>query len=156
MTARGTDWSLALVVSLLFATGVLDTWFAGDEGEAWVFAAHGIAGAALAMLLVWKLRGSGSAGCRPAAAGTAARSPASLVLGLVAATCCRAGLWQHVRPARTLAGYSVIAVAHRCSAPCSTRGRLLHLGLRAKRPRRRDIVEAAPAARGAPRSAGAG
>ena len=48
MTPRGTDWSLALLVSLLFASG-LATWFSGDEGSAWVFAAHAIAAGALAL-----------------------------------------------------------------------------------------------------------
>ena len=42
MTPRGTDWSLALLVTLLFASG-LATWFSGREDDAWVFAAHGIA-----------------------------------------------------------------------------------------------------------------
>ncbi len=55
MTARATDWSLALLVGLLFATGVM-TLFAGRHGDAWVFAAHGVGGFALAGLVGWKLR----------------------------------------------------------------------------------------------------
>ncbi|MGI8512555.1 MAG: molybdopterin-dependent oxidoreductase, partial [Solirubrobacteraceae bacterium] len=55
MTPRGTDWSLALLVGLGFTTGLL-TLFAGTPGGAWIFAAHTIGGAALAVVLVWKLR----------------------------------------------------------------------------------------------------
>jgi DMSO/TMAO reductase YedYZ molybdopterin-dependent catalytic subunit len=55
VTPRGTDWSLALLVALGLATG-LSTWFAGSRDSAWVFAAHAALGAALALVLVWKLR----------------------------------------------------------------------------------------------------
>jgi DMSO/TMAO reductase YedYZ molybdopterin-dependent catalytic subunit len=55
VTPRGTDWSLALLVALGLATGVA-TWFAGSPQSAWVFAAHAAGGAALALVLVWKLR----------------------------------------------------------------------------------------------------
>jgi DMSO/TMAO reductase YedYZ molybdopterin-dependent catalytic subunit len=55
MTPRGTDWGLALVVALLFATGMASL-FAASEGSAWVFAAHDVLAFALAGLLVVKLR----------------------------------------------------------------------------------------------------
>jgi len=55
VTPRGTDWSLALLVALGLGTG-LSTWFAGSPHSAWVFAAHAAGGAALALVLVWKLR----------------------------------------------------------------------------------------------------
>ena len=55
VTARATDWGLALLVGLLFATGVV-TFFAGQRGDAWVFGAHGVGGFALAGVLGWKLR----------------------------------------------------------------------------------------------------
>jgi DMSO/TMAO reductase YedYZ molybdopterin-dependent catalytic subunit len=55
VTARATDWGLALLVGLLFATGVM-TFFAGQRSDAWVFAAHGVGGFALAGVLGWKLR----------------------------------------------------------------------------------------------------
>ena len=55
VTARATDWGLALLVGLLFATGVM-TFFAGQQGDVWVFAAHGVGGFALAGVLGWKLR----------------------------------------------------------------------------------------------------
>src|SRR3954454_21276791 len=55
MTPRGTDWGLALVVALLFATGMASL-FAASPGEAWVFVAHDILAFALAGLLVVKMR----------------------------------------------------------------------------------------------------
>jgi DMSO/TMAO reductase YedYZ molybdopterin-dependent catalytic subunit len=55
VTPRGTDWSLALLVALGLGTG-LATWFAGSPQSAWVFDAHAAGGAALALVLVWKLR----------------------------------------------------------------------------------------------------
>jgi hypothetical protein len=55
VTPRGTDWSLAFVVTLGFVTGVL-TVFAGGRSDAWVFAVHGIAGTSLGLLLGWKFR----------------------------------------------------------------------------------------------------
>src|SRR4029079_3826823 len=55
VTPRGTDWSLALLVALGLVSG-LATWFAGSPGGAWVFGAHAVAGSALALLLVFKLR----------------------------------------------------------------------------------------------------
>jgi len=55
VTPRGTDWSLALLVTVGVATG-LATWFAGSPQSAWVFAAHGALGTALALVLGWKLR----------------------------------------------------------------------------------------------------
>jgi DMSO/TMAO reductase YedYZ molybdopterin-dependent catalytic subunit len=55
MTPRGTDWGLALVVALLFATGMASL-FAASPGEAWVFVGHDILAFALAGLLVVKMR----------------------------------------------------------------------------------------------------
>src|SRR5947199_6166282 len=55
MTPRVTDWTLAACVGLALATGVasLD---AGTPGLRWLFALHGIAGLALALFLIGKLR----------------------------------------------------------------------------------------------------
>ena len=75
---------MALLVAFLFATGVM-TLFAGQRGDAWVFAAHGVGGLALAGVLGWKLRRVWRRLAQPArwdrrtAAGTGA-------LALVAAT----------------------------------------------------------------------
>jgi DMSO/TMAO reductase YedYZ molybdopterin-dependent catalytic subunit len=55
VTARGTDWGLAALLALLVATGVL-TLFAGSPHDAWVFDAHDALGAAIALLVVVKLR----------------------------------------------------------------------------------------------------
>ena len=55
MTPRATDWTLAALVSIGFATGGL-TLYAGARADAWVFVLHGVAGIALAGVLVWKLR----------------------------------------------------------------------------------------------------
>ena len=55
MTPRGTDWGLALVVALLFATGMVSL-FAASPDDAWVFVAHDVLAFALAGLLVVKMR----------------------------------------------------------------------------------------------------
>lgn len=55
MTARLTDWSLALCVGVAFATGLVGN-DAGRPEQWWVFALHGIAGLALALFLIGKLR----------------------------------------------------------------------------------------------------
>jgi DMSO/TMAO reductase YedYZ molybdopterin-dependent catalytic subunit len=55
VTPRGTDWGLALVVALLFATGMASL-FAASPDEAWVFVAHDVLAFALAGLLVVKMR----------------------------------------------------------------------------------------------------
>jgi DMSO/TMAO reductase YedYZ molybdopterin-dependent catalytic subunit len=55
MTPRGTDWSLAFLVGLLFTTGVLSL-ISGRTSDAWVFVLHGIGGFALAAVVTVKLR----------------------------------------------------------------------------------------------------
>jgi DMSO/TMAO reductase YedYZ molybdopterin-dependent catalytic subunit len=55
VTPRGTDWGLALVVALLFATGMVSL-FAASPDDAWVFVVHDVLAFALAGLLVVKLR----------------------------------------------------------------------------------------------------
>jgi DMSO/TMAO reductase YedYZ molybdopterin-dependent catalytic subunit len=55
MTARLTDWSLALCVGLALATGLVGN-TVGRPGFRWVFALHGIAGLALALFVIGKLR----------------------------------------------------------------------------------------------------
>jgi len=55
MTPRGTDWTLAFLVALLFTTGMLSL-VSGAEGDAWVFGLHGVGGAALGFVTGWKLR----------------------------------------------------------------------------------------------------
>lgn len=55
MTARSTDWSLAALVGLLFGTGLLSL-VSGDDRSAWVWGLHSIGGAALGLVVGWKLR----------------------------------------------------------------------------------------------------
>lgn len=55
ISPRLTDWSLALCVGVAFATGLAGD-DAGRPGQRWVFAVHGIAGLALALFLIGKLR----------------------------------------------------------------------------------------------------
>jgi DMSO/TMAO reductase YedYZ molybdopterin-dependent catalytic subunit len=55
VTPRGTDWGLATVVALLFATGMVSL-FAASPDDEWVFVAHDVLAFALAGLLVAKMR----------------------------------------------------------------------------------------------------
>ena len=55
MTPRSTDWTLAALVGVLLATGLL-SFVSGRTQDAWVFTAHGIGGAALGLVTGWKLR----------------------------------------------------------------------------------------------------
>src|SRR5258708_1526090 len=55
MSPRLTDWTLALTGALAFATGVVSL-FSGRPDQWLVFAAHGVAGLWLALLLWGKLR----------------------------------------------------------------------------------------------------
>lgn len=55
MTPRGTDWSLAFLIALLFTTGMLSL-VSGRTSDAWVFTLHGIGGGALGLVTGWKLR----------------------------------------------------------------------------------------------------
>ena len=136
MTARGTDWSLALLVSLLFASG-LGTWFAGDESDAWVFAAHGIVGASLAILLVWKLRRVWRRIVRPDLWDRRTVSSAAALL-LVTATVVSGWLW--VSAGSLYAGGFSVLFWHAALGGVLTLAVLIHLLLRAKRPRRRDLA----------------
>src|SRR5947209_1445881 len=55
MKPRLTDWSLALCVAIAFVTGLMGD-DAGRPGLWWIFALHGVAGLALALFLIGKLR----------------------------------------------------------------------------------------------------
>jgi len=55
MPPRRTDWTLALCMGLAFATGLAGNLIGRPEGR-WVFALHGMAGFALALFLIPKLR----------------------------------------------------------------------------------------------------
>jgi len=55
LAPRLTDWTLALCVGIAFATGLAGN-LTGRSGDQWVFVLHGIAGFALVLFVVPKLR----------------------------------------------------------------------------------------------------
>jgi hypothetical protein len=128
VTPRGTDWSLALLVAAGVVTG-LATWFAGAPGSTWVFAAHAIAGASLALVLVVKLR---RVLPRLAPASAAA-------LGLVAVVLATGLVWSNAGTF-SLGGYSLL-VWHGALGGALAALVLTHALARAKRPRRRDLAD---------------
>jgi molybdopterin-dependent oxidoreductase-like protein protein len=124
------------LVSLLFGTGLL-SWFSGDEDNRWVFAAHAAGGGALAILLGWKLRRVGRRVLHP---GTWDRrtSAGLAVLAFVALTLLSGWIWSTFG-ALDLAGYNLLAW-HTLLGALLTVAVAVHLGIRAKRPRVRDIA----------------
>lgn len=136
MTPRGTDWSLALLVGLGFTTGLL-TLFAGTPGWAWIFAAHAIGGAALALVLVWKLRRIAGRIAAPARWDRATVF-GLLALGLVAVTLGSGWLWASGITGY-LAGYNLIAW-HFALGFVLGAIVLWHAAKRARRPRARDLA----------------
>ena len=150
MTARATDWGLALLVGLLFATGVM-TFFAGQRGDAWVFGAHGVGGFALAGVLGWKLRRVWRRLARPArwgrrtAAGTAA-------LALAAATLL-SGLGWSSGVELSAVGYNLLGW-HFALGLVLTIAVAVHAVVRAKPLRRRDLAGRRQFIRGAAVAAG--
>ena len=135
MTPRGTDWSLASLVALGFATGAL-TLFAGAPGDAWVFAIHGVAGVAVVLVLVWKLR---RVRPRLAPARWERRTVAGAAALVLVLTALGSG-WAWSSGARLFpAGYSLLAW-HGALGAALTVIVLTHALMRAKRPRRRDVA----------------
>jgi len=135
VSPRGTDWGLALLVAVLVATGVL-TWFSGEKGDAWVYATHGVAGGALALLLVWKLRRV--AGRLRLPRWDRRTAFGAVALTLVAATLASGWIW--ITAGRVdLAGYTLLAW-HTLLGGLLGAAVAVHLVLRAKRPRARDVV----------------
>ncbi len=137
MTPRGTDWGLALLVALGLVSG-LATWFAGSPGGAWVFAAHALAGTALALLLLFKLRR-----VLPRIGARARRDPRTLrgllALGLVLAVLVSGFVWSTAGSVG-VGGYSVL-VWHGWLGAILAVVVLSHARLRAKRPRGRDLTD---------------
>jgi hypothetical protein len=105
VTPRGTDWGLALPVALGLASGPA-TWFAGSPDGAWVFGARALAGLALALLLVFKLRW-----VLPGVGSRARRDPRTLrgllALGLVLAVLVSGTVWSTAGRV-AVAGYTVL------------------------------------------------
>lgn len=136
MTPRSTDWGLALVVGLLFATGVM-TLFAGQQGDAWIFALHGAGGFALAAVLSSKLRRVWRRLVDPARwdRGTAAGAAAVTV---VAATLL-SGLGSSSGARLSAAGYNLLNW-HFALWVVLTIAVAVHAVVRAKPLRRRDLA----------------
>jgi len=136
VTARGTDWSLALLVALLVATGLI-TAFAGTSGSAWVFALHGALGFGVVVVLVWKGRRVWRRVADPArwdgrtGFGLLA---AALVLGALAS----GFLWSGGADVR-LGGFGLLNWHWALGAALGLLV-LVHALLRAKRPRVRDVT----------------
>jgi DMSO/TMAO reductase YedYZ molybdopterin-dependent catalytic subunit len=137
VTPRGTDWGLALLVALGLLSG-LATWFAGSPGGAWVFGTHALAGIALALLLVFKLRR-----VLPRVGGRARRDPRTvrglLALGLVLAVLVSGTVWSTAGRVG-VAGYAVL-FWHGVLGAVLAVVVLAHARVRAKRPRGRDLVD---------------
>jgi hypothetical protein len=127
VTPRGTDWSLAGLVALGLVSGVL-TWFAGAPGDAWIVFAHAVAGAALAALVVVKVR---RVARRLAGSG-------GVALGLVAAVLVSGAVWS-TAGAGAVAGYTVL-FWHGALGAVLGLGVLSHARVRAKPLRARDVA----------------
>jgi DMSO/TMAO reductase YedYZ molybdopterin-dependent catalytic subunit len=137
VTPRGTDWGLALLVALGLVSG-LATWFAGSPGGAWVFGVHAVAGTALALVLVFKLRR-----VLPRVAVRARRDRRTLrgllALGLVAAVLVSGIVWSSAG-SLGLAGYTLL-FWHGALGAALALVVLAHARTRAKRPRGRDLTD---------------
>ena len=128
MTPRGTDWTLALLVGLLVASGVA-SWFVGSSG--WAVAVHDVAGLALVGVLVFKGR---RVFARPP---RLKRGTGVVAGGLVVAALLSGMLWSGGANLR-VAGYSGLAWHIALGAVLGV-AVLVHAVARAKRPRRRDL-----------------
>jgi DMSO/TMAO reductase YedYZ molybdopterin-dependent catalytic subunit len=136
VTARGTDWGLAVLVASLIATGVL-TLFAGGSEDAWVFAAHDVLGVTIALLLVVKLRRVWS---RLALARLEARSWAGALGAVLAAAALVSGwLWSY-GATPNLGGYSLLGW-HDALGALLLLVVVAHMVLRAKPLRARDVAQ---------------
>lgn len=137
MTPRGTDWSLALLMALGLASG-LATWFAGSPGDAWVFGAHALAGLALALLLVFKLRR-----VLPRVRARTRRDPRTvrglLALALVLAMLVSGILWSSAGAIRA-GGYTLL-FWHGSLGVVLAVVVLAHARIRAKPVRSRDLAD---------------
>ena len=137
VTARGTDWGLALLVGLGLVSGVA-TWFAGSPGGAWVVGVHAVAGTALALVLVFKLRR-----VLPRVGARARRDPRVLpglvTLALVLAVLVTGVVWSTAGRA-ALMGYTVL-FWHGVLGALLAVVVLAHARVRARRPRGRDLTD---------------
>jgi DMSO/TMAO reductase YedYZ molybdopterin-dependent catalytic subunit len=137
VTPRGTDLGLALLVSLGLVSGVA-TWFTGSPGGAWVFGAHAVAGIALVLVVVFKLRR-----VLPRLGSRARRDPRTLrglvALALVAGVLASGIAWSSAGRV-AVAGYTVL-FWHGVLGALLALVVLAHARVRAKRPRGRDLTD---------------
>ena len=132
MTPRGTDWGLALLVAGLFASGLVG-YFSGEPHDAWAIAVHDAVGFVLAVFVAVKLR-------RVWQRLRERLPPSGLVATvLVALTLVTGWLWA-TGANGDLAGYSVL-VWHSALGAFLFLGVAVHLAMRAKRPRMRDVTD---------------
>jgi DMSO/TMAO reductase YedYZ molybdopterin-dependent catalytic subunit len=150
VTARATDWGLALLVGLLFVTGVM-TLFAGQTGDAWVFGAHGVGGFALAGVLGWKLRRVWRRLAQPARWDRRTVAGAGALV-LVTATVLSGLAWSSGLEL-SAGGYNLLGW-HFALGVVLTIAVAVHAVLRAKPLRRRDLAGRRQLLRGAALAAG--
>jgi DMSO/TMAO reductase YedYZ molybdopterin-dependent catalytic subunit len=132
MTARGTDWGLAALVAALFASGLVG-YFSGEPHDAWAIGVHDAVGFVLAVFVVVKLR-------RVWQRLRSQLPPSGLTATLFVALALVTG-WLWASGANgSLAAYSVL-VWHTALGAALALGVAVHLVLRAKRPRVRDVTD---------------
>ncbi|HWQ13923.1 MAG TPA: molybdopterin-binding oxidoreductase, partial [Roseiflexaceae bacterium] len=105
MSARVTDWSLALVVAVAFGSGLLSL-VSGRPEDWWVFVLHGVAGLWLLPLTTWKLWRVWPRLIRPAAWDR--RTPLGVVALLVVLLTLGSGIWWASGGELVLAGYNLL------------------------------------------------
>jgi DMSO/TMAO reductase YedYZ molybdopterin-dependent catalytic subunit len=136
LPARLVDWGLAALVAALVATGVLML-FAGSTSDAWVYAVHDTVGVAIGVLLVLKLRRVWSR------ISTVARWERGSVVGVLGAAAAIAalscGLLWSDGATFNLAGYSLLSW-HDALGVLLAIAVAVHMWIRAKRLRRRDLA----------------
>jgi DMSO/TMAO reductase YedYZ molybdopterin-dependent catalytic subunit len=136
VTARVTDWGLAVLVAALVASGAL-TLFAGSPGDAWVFAAHDVLGIAILLLLVVKLRRVWVRMVRPARWDR--RTIVGVLGSLLATAALVSGLLWADGVTPDVAGYSLLSV-HDALGVALVVGVVAHMVARAKPLRGRDLA----------------
>jgi DMSO/TMAO reductase YedYZ molybdopterin-dependent catalytic subunit len=136
VTARGTDWGLAALVTALLVTGGL-TLFAGSPGAAWIFAVHDVCGIAIALLVVIKLRRVWPRLVR--AERSNRRRAGGIAAGVAVLGCLVAGVLWSQGVAVAPAGYTLLSW-HDALGAILALAVAIHMALRAKRLRRRDLT----------------
>src|SRR6266516_2890729 len=136
MSPRLTDWSIALVAVLAFATGIISL-ISGRLEDWFIFVVHGIAGLWLLLLLWGKLRRVWPRLIHPrrwdrrTAFGLLALLLVTLTLG--------AGIWWAAGGDLYFAGFNLLNW-HIALGLAITAAIVLHMFARAKRLRKRDIA----------------